>query len=57
LDPMVRTLSECEPRPKGAVEATTLRPAVIVTVGPIEWRVHEDSGWVSLGQIILDAPP
>ena len=54
---MVRTLSECEPRPKGAVEATTLRPAVIVTVGPIEWRVHEDSGWVSLGQIILDAPP
>jgi hypothetical protein len=79
---VVRRLSECEPRPKGAVEATTSRPAVIVTVGPIEWRaddeawvtvtyfrnktqsairryrvVHEDSGWVSLGQIILDAPP
>jgi hypothetical protein len=81
-DKVVRGRSECEPRPKGAVESTTLRPAVIVTVGPIEWRaddeawvtvtyfrsktqsairryrvVHEDSGWVSLGQIILDAPP
>ena len=81
-DKVVRRLTECEPRPKGAVEATTLRPAVIVTVGPIEWRaddeawvtvtyfrtktqsairryrvVHEDTGWVSLGQIILDAPP
>jgi hypothetical protein len=81
-DKVVRRLSECEPRPKGAVEATTSRPAVIVTVGPIEWRaddeawvtvtyfrtktqsairryrvVHEDTGWVSLGQIILDAPP
>jgi len=81
-DKVVRRLSECEPRPKGAVEATTSRPAVMVTVGPIEWRaddeawvtvtyfrtktqsairryrvVHEDTGWVSLGQIILDAPP
>jgi hypothetical protein len=81
-DKVVRRLSECEPRPKGAVESTTLRPAVIVTVGPIEWRaddeawvtvtyfrtntqsairryrvVHEETGWVSLGQIILDAPP
>ncbi|HEY2942476.1 MAG TPA: hypothetical protein VGN09_08595 [Vicinamibacteria bacterium] len=78
----LRRLTECEPRPKGAVESTTLRPAVMVTVGPIEWRaddeawvtvtyfrtktqsairryrvVHEDSGWVSLGPIILDAPP
>lgn len=78
----LRRLTECEPRPKGAVESTTMRPAVIVTVGPIEWRaddeawvtvtyfrtrtqsairryrvVHEDGGWVSLGQIILDAPP
>jgi hypothetical protein len=81
-DKVMRRLSECEPRPKGAVESMTLRPAVIVTVGPIEWRaddeawvtvtyfrtktqsairryrvVHEDTGWVSLGQIILDAPP
>ena len=79
---LLRRLTECEPRPRGAVEATTLRPAVIVTVGPIEWRaddeawvtinyfrtrtqsavrryriVHEDNGWVSLGQVILDAPP
>jgi hypothetical protein len=79
---VLRRLTECEPRPKGAAESTTLRPAVIVTVGPIEWRaddeawvtvsyfrtrtqsavrryrvVHEDSGWVSLGQVILDAPP
>ena len=79
---LLRRLTECEPRPRGAVESTTLRPAVIVTVGPIEWRgddeawvtinyfrtrtqsavrryriVHEDSGWVSLGQVILDAPP
>jgi len=79
---LLRRLTECEPRPKGAVESTTLRPAVVVTVGPIEWRaddeawvtvsyfrtrtqsavrryrvVHEDSGWVSLGQVILDAPP
>jgi hypothetical protein len=78
----LRKLSECDPRPRGAVESTTSRPAVIVTVGPIEWRaddeawvtvnyfrtrtqsavrryrvVHEDSGWVSLGQVILDAPP
>src|SRR5712664_3395537 len=35
-DKVVRRLSECEPRPKGAVESTTMRPAVIVTVGPIE---------------------
>jgi hypothetical protein len=78
----LRRLTECERRPKGAVESTTLRPAVIVTVGPIDWRadddawvtvtyfrsktqsairryrvVHERSGWVSLGQVILDAPP
>jgi hypothetical protein len=79
---VLRRLSECEPRPAGAVESTTARPAVIVTVGPIEWQaddeawvtvtyfrtrrqsairryrvVREDSGWVSLGQVILDAPP
>jgi hypothetical protein len=79
---VLRKLSECDPRPRGAVESTTSRPAVIVTVGPIEWRaddeawvtvtyfrtktasairryrvVHEDRGWVSLGQVILDAPP
>jgi len=46
-DKVVRRLSECEPRPKGAVEATTSRPAVIVTVGPIEWRA-DDEAWVKL---------
>ncbi len=79
---LLRRLTECEPRPRGAVESTTLRPAVIVTVGPIEWRaddeawvtvtyfrtrtqsamrryrvVREESGWLSLGPIVLDAPP
>jgi len=79
---VLRRLTECEPRPRGPVESTTLRPAVVVTVGPIDWRaddeawvtvnyfrtksqsairryrvVHEDRGWVSLGQVILDAPP
>jgi len=79
---VLRRLTECEPRPQGAVESATLRPAVVVMVGPIDWRaddeawvtvnyfrtrsqsairryrvVHEDSGWVSLGPVILDAPP
>jgi hypothetical protein len=78
---VVRRLTECEPKPKGAVESTTGRPAVIVTVGPIDWRsgdeawvtvnyfrtriqsavrtyrvVREESGWVSLGQVVLDGP-
>ncbi len=76
-----RRLTECDPRPTGAVEATTQRPAVIVTAGPVEWRapdeawvtvsyfrsrsqsglrryrvVREPTGWVSLGQILLDGP-
>lgn len=80
-EPAVRRLTECEARPSGAVEGTTLRPAVIVTAGPIEWRaedeawvtvayfrsssqsalrryrvVRERSGWVSIGQIVIDAP-
>jgi len=80
-DVAVRRLGECDPRPKGAVESRTLRPAILVTAGPIEWiaadeahvavkyfrnsrqsarRVYrvvkERSGWVCLGQIILDAP-
>src|SRR5258708_24594085 len=38
----LRRLTECEPRPKGAVEATTLRPAGIVTVGPIDLRGDDD---------------
>jgi hypothetical protein len=80
-DKALRRLSECDPRPRGAVESATSRPAVIVTVGPIDWRaddeawvtvtyfrtrsrsgirryrvVHEPSGWVSLGPILLDGP-
>src|SRR5204863_9495245 len=43
----LRRLTECEPRPKGAVESTTLRPAVIVTVGPIDWRADDDA-WVTV---------
>ncbi len=36
--------------------AFLLLVVLIVTVG--RYRiVHEDSGWVSLGQVILDAPP
>jgi len=80
-DKSVRRAAECDPRPKGAVESTTLRPAIIVTAGPIDWVagdeahvsvayfrsatysarrkyrvVRERSGWVCLGQIILDGP-
>ena len=43
--PSVRRAAECDPRPQGAVEATTRRPAIIVTAGPIEW-VGEDEAWV-----------
>lgn len=46
-DKALRRLAECDPRPKGAVEAVTLRPAVIVTVGPIDWRAH-DEAWVTV---------
>jgi hypothetical protein len=41
----VRRAAECDPRPAGAVEATTLRPAIIVTAGPVEWKA-EDEAWV-----------
>lgn len=81
VDPAVRRIGECDPRPKGAVESRSLRPAILVTAGPIQWIaadeahvtvryfrstrqsarrkyrvVEERSGWVCLGQIILDAP-
>jgi hypothetical protein len=46
-EPAVRRLAACDPRPDGAVEAMTLRPAVIVTVGPIE-RIAEDEAWVTV---------
>ena len=43
--PSLRRAAECDPRPTGAVEATTRRPAVIVTAGPIEWNA-DDEAWV-----------
>jgi hypothetical protein len=46
-EPALRRAAECDPRPSGAVEATTLRPAIIVTAGPIEW-VREDEAWVEV---------
>jgi len=42
-----RRLAECEPRPTGAVEVMTRRPAFIVTAGPIDW-VAEDEAWVTV---------
>jgi len=46
-EPAVRRLTECDPLPSGAVEGTTRRPAIIVTVGPIDWRA-EDEAWVTV---------
>jgi hypothetical protein len=43
----VRRAAECDARPKGAVEAMTLRPAIIVTAGPIDW-VAGDEAWVAV---------
>ena len=45
--PAVRRAAECDARPEGAVEATTLRPAFIVTAGPIE-HVAPDEAWVEV---------
>ncbi len=46
-DHALRRAAECDPRPEGAVEATTRRPAIIVTAGPIEWVDH-DEAWVAV---------
>ena len=46
-EPSVRRAAECDARPTGAVEAMTLRPAVIVTAGPIEW-IADDEAWVAV---------
>jgi len=43
----VRRAAECDPRPTGAVEAMTLRPAIIVTAGPMEW-IADDEAWVAV---------
>jgi hypothetical protein len=46
-DPSVRRMGECEPRPNGAVEERSLRPAIIVVAGPIEW-IADDEAHVSV---------
>ena len=46
-EPSIRLAAECDARPKGAVEAMTLRPAIIVTAGPIQWRAP-DEAWVTV---------
>lgn len=43
----VRRAAECDPRPAGAVESMTLRPAIMVTAGPIEW-IADDEAWVAV---------
>lgn len=42
-DPAVRRTSECDPRPKGAVESRSLRPAILVTAGPIRWIAADEA--------------
>ncbi len=44
---VVRPAAACDPRPRGAVDAMTRRPAVIVTAGPIEW-IAADEAWVTV---------
>ncbi len=46
-EPSIRLAAECDARPNGAVEAMTLRPAIIVKAGPIEWRAP-DEAWVTV---------
>lgn len=46
-EPSVRRAAECEARPEGAVALAPLRPAVIVTAGPVEW-VAADEAWVAV---------
>jgi protein-tyrosine-phosphatase len=33
--------AECDARPRGAIEAMTFRPAIMVTAGPMEWIAAE----------------
>jgi len=46
-EPSVRRAAECDTRPSGAIEATTFRPAIIVTAGPVEW-IDDDEAWVAV---------
>jgi hypothetical protein len=41
----LRRLAECEVRGAGVVERTSGRTALIVTLGPVEWRAA-DEAWV-----------
>jgi hypothetical protein len=43
----VRRAAECEARPRGAVERVTLKPAILITAGPVEW-IAEDDAWVTV---------
>jgi hypothetical protein len=49
LGPRVRRGAECEVRPLRAEEIATGGPAIVVTVGPIEW-VKDDEAWVTVTQ-------
>jgi hypothetical protein len=49
LGPAVRRGALCEVRAPRAVEIATGRTAIVVTVGPIEWRGH-DEAWVTVTQ-------
>jgi hypothetical protein len=49
LGPAVRRGALCEVRASRAVEIATGRPAIVVTVGPIEWR-GGDEAWVTVTQ-------
>lgn len=41
-DPYVRSAAECEVTPTGSVERATRRPAVILTLGPMEWVAGDE---------------
>jgi hypothetical protein len=49
LGPAVRRGAECEVRQQRALELATKRPAILVTVGPVEW-IKADEAWVTVTQ-------
>jgi hypothetical protein len=49
LGPRVRRGAECEVRTKQTVELATNAPAIVVTVGPIDWQAP-DEAWVVVTQ-------
>jgi hypothetical protein len=42
-DLAVRRMAECDRRPTGAVESRSLRPAIIVIAGPIDWIADDEA--------------